>query len=129
MALLGIYLGQRLNNPYFDGAASLIIGLLLMFVASLLAYESRSLLIGDSALTGVRNSIDAIVRQDPNVAEADESLTLQLGPSRVLVNLEIQFRPELSCKELTAAFQGLESEIRRQHPEVQEVFLRPRNGH
>ncbi|HVU89603.1 MAG TPA: cation diffusion facilitator family transporter, partial [Pirellulales bacterium] len=44
-----ISLSLLFNNPYFDGAASIVIGLLLMAVAWILAYESRSLLIGESA--------------------------------------------------------------------------------
>ena len=49
VALLGVFLAHRLGNPRFDGAASIVIGMLLMVVALILAYESRSLLIGESA--------------------------------------------------------------------------------
>ena len=44
VAALGIYLSQRFQAPVFDGAASVVIGLLLAGVAVLLIRESRGLL-------------------------------------------------------------------------------------
>ncbi len=47
IATLGIVLGHGLDMPELDGAASLLIGLLLAVVASLLTRQSRGLLIGE----------------------------------------------------------------------------------
>ncbi|HET7896241.1 MAG TPA: cation diffusion facilitator family transporter, partial [Flavisolibacter sp.] len=49
IAFAGVYLGHRFNNPYFDGVASLLIGLLLTAVSLVLTRESRSLLMGETA--------------------------------------------------------------------------------
>lgn len=49
VAFLGVYLGHRLHQPYFDAAASMLIGIILCAVALTLVYESRGLLIGESA--------------------------------------------------------------------------------
>jgi divalent metal cation (Fe/Co/Zn/Cd) transporter len=48
-ALLGFFLGHRLGNHYLDGAASLVIGSILVCVAVLLIYESKGLLVGESS--------------------------------------------------------------------------------
>src|SRR5262249_31713382 len=41
VAFLGIFLGQQLKNPYADGVASILIGVILALVAILLASESK----------------------------------------------------------------------------------------
>jgi divalent metal cation (Fe/Co/Zn/Cd) transporter len=51
VALLGVYFGHQFDNPYLDGTASIVIGLILAVVAMLLAYESKGLLVGESADT------------------------------------------------------------------------------
>jgi cation diffusion facilitator family transporter len=47
VAFCGIFLGQVFNRPYFDPAASIIIGLLLVGTAALLGRESGALLVGE----------------------------------------------------------------------------------
>ena len=47
--MAGIALGETLGIPEMDGAASILIGLILALVAAFLAYESKGLLIGESA--------------------------------------------------------------------------------
>ncbi len=46
VAAVGLALSQLTGNPFFDGAASVVIGIILGLTAALLAYESKGLLIG-----------------------------------------------------------------------------------
>jgi cation diffusion facilitator family transporter len=48
IAFLGIYLGHRFKNPYYDGIASMLIGVILVIISLLLVSESKSLLMGES---------------------------------------------------------------------------------
>ena len=48
-AAIGLLLAQLTGNPFFDGAASVVIGMILGFTAALFAYESKGLLIGEAA--------------------------------------------------------------------------------
>src|SRR5438309_5623402 len=48
-AAIGLLLSQLTGNPFFDGAASIVIGIILGFTAALLAHESKVLLIGEAA--------------------------------------------------------------------------------
>lgn len=118
-----ISLSLLFNNPYFDGAASIVIGLLLMAVAWILAYESRSLLIGESALPEVETSILSIVTADSAVERARRPLTMQLGPFEILVNLDVQFRSSLTAGDIQEAVQRLERAIRAKHPEARRIYL------
>lgn len=49
IAAAGIALGQATGRPDFDGAASVLIGVVLAVTAAWLAYKTKGLLIGESA--------------------------------------------------------------------------------
>jgi cation diffusion facilitator family transporter len=128
VAFLGVYLGHRLDNPYFDGAASIVIGLILAAVALVLAYESRGLLIGESAAPVVVESIAKIAGEDQAVAAARTPLTMHLAPREVLLNLEVEFRRGVSAEEQLAAIDRIEQSIRNKHPEITRIFIEARRG-
>jgi divalent metal cation (Fe/Co/Zn/Cd) transporter len=123
VAFLGVLLGHRLRNPYLDGAASIVIGLILTTVATFLVYESRDLLVGESADEDVVQSIRKLAEADPAVVGVSRPLTMHFGPERVQLNLDIEFRPDLSASEVTAAVDRLEASIRRERPNVKRIFI------
>ena len=62
VALLATFLTQITGNLYFDGIASIIIGFILAGTAMWLAFETKGLLIGESANIHVVNGIKKITR-------------------------------------------------------------------
>jgi len=123
VAFLGVLLGHRLQNPYLDGLASMVIGSLLTTVAGFLVYESRDLLVGESADEEVVQSIYKVAEADPAVVGVSRPLTMHFGPEQVLLNLDIEFRPNLSASEVTAAVDRLEKRIRAKRPNVKRIFI------
>lgn len=123
VALAGIYLGHRLDNPYFDGAASLVIGAILAAVAVVLAIETKGLLIGEGADPAVRKAVRALAAADADVAEALPPLTMHFGPHEILLALNLRFRAELSANEVAAAVDRLEARIRVEHPDIRRIFV------
>lgn len=123
VAFLGVFFGHLFNNPYLDGIASIVIGLILTAVALLLAYESRGLLLGESAQSDIVKSIRAIVENDPAVEKVARLLTMQLGRNEVLLNLEINFRKCMSVEEVASAVERIETAICKQHPDVKQIFI------
>jgi len=123
----GMALSHHFRNPRWDGAASIVIGLILMAVAIFLALDSRRLLIGETAHPRIVRSIRSIVESDPATVRTGDPLTMHLGPEGVLVNLDVQFRRGLSAGELEQAVDRLEDRIRRAHPEVERIFLEARS--
>lgn len=123
VAFLGVFLSHRFNNPQLDGAASIIIGLILAVVAILLAYESRGLLLGESADMTIVKSIHKLAKADPAVEQVKNPLTMHFGPDEVLLNLDIQFCPELSATEIISAVDRLEKTIREAHPTIKHIFI------
>lgn len=123
VAFLGVYFGHQFHNPYLDGAASIVIGIILGVVAIALSHESKGLLVGESADPEVLASIRALAEADPAVERIGPPLTMHLGPHEVLLNLDIQFRKGMSAAEVEAAVDRLEKAIRAKHPEVKRIFI------
>ena len=87
VAFVGIYLGQTTGNPNYDGYASIIIGLILGGTAVWLAYETKGLLIGESANSALVSEVRNIAGSYSSVEHVNEVLTMHMGPEYVLVNL------------------------------------------
>lgn len=123
VAFLGVYLGHRYDNPAFDGAASVIIGFILAGVAFFLAYESKSLLIGESADVNVVRGVREIGERDEGVLAVNRPLTMYLAPREVLLTLEVDFRDDLTAPEVEVVVDRLETAIRARYPQIKRIFI------
>ena len=123
VAGLGIWLGHTLESPAIDGVASMIIGLILAGVAVFLVRESRGLLIGESASADVVEGIQRLAGADPAVQHARSPLTMHLGPSQILANLELEFKPGLDTDEIAAAVERIEQAVQADYAEVQQLYI------
>jgi cation diffusion facilitator family transporter len=123
IALLGIALGQWLDMPALDGVASIGIALILAATAVLLAYECKSLLIGEAVLPEVRRGIEAIVAGQPGILRVNEHRSVHLGPEDVLLNLSVDFASYLSADQVEAAIAEMERAIKGRYPEIRRVFI------
>jgi cation diffusion facilitator family transporter len=123
VAALGIWLGAHLDSPYFDGSASIVIGLILMGVGILLARETLSLLVGESAPPDVIADIRKIAGSEPSVTRVGRAVAVHFGPDEVVLNLEVFFHPDQSMADVAATIDRLERRIRASHPEMRYVFL------
>ncbi|MEH2236830.1 cation diffusion facilitator family transporter [Nostoc sp.] len=123
VALIGIFLGHLFNNVYFDGIASIIIGIILAIVAVILARESKGLLLGESANPQTIANIRYLSKTEPGVKEVIRVLTMQLAPQEVLLNLEIQFSQNLTGEEIALTVESLEVKISQKHPEIKQIFI------
>lgn len=126
VAFMGVFLGHYFNNPLFDGAASLIIGLVLAFVAIIMVIESRDLLIGESARPEMINSICELVLADPDVQKVRRPLTMQMAPDDILLALDVQFK-DMSGKQVTSVIGRLERAIRDMHPDIKRIYIEAGN--
>ncbi len=127
IALAGVFVGSYFNLPVADGVASILIGLLLAYVAVLLTIESRNLLIGESVQSYITDDIMKLVMEDKNVETLSRPLTMHMAPEDVLLALDVQFVRNLSSSELSATVKRLESSIRKNHPEIKRIYIEARN--
>lgn len=123
VAFVGVLLNDLTGNPIYDGAASVIIGLILGATATWLAYETKSLLIGEAAEPEVVQGIRSLATASAEVQHVNEVLTLHMGPEFLLVNLSVKFRDELEASAMEDTIAGLDAQIKQRYPLVKRVFV------
>jgi cation diffusion facilitator family transporter len=123
IAFLGVFFGHYLNNPYIDGAASILIGVMLGGVAVLLLRQSKSLLVGEAAEIPLVDSISEIVKKDEAVELIRDPLTMHLSPDNILLILDIRFKKGMSTDNVETAIDRMEYAIRQKHPMIGKIFI------
>lgn len=123
VAALGVIFSHRLGLAWIDGAASILIGLILSGVAVFLSYESKNLLVGESADPAEVEDLRRLAEADPAVRGVERPLTMQLAPREVLLNLALHFEPGLTLADVEAAIDRIEARIRSAHPDVKRIFV------
>jgi cation diffusion facilitator family transporter len=123
VAFFGIWLGQLTGSPFFDGAASVIIGLILMGVAFLLARESKGLLIGEGVEPAVLARMHELVVTEQAVDAVGDIRTMYLGPNDLLVNLDVAFRAGLPAEQIHDAVGRLEVALKSAYPEIGRIYI------
>ena len=99
------------------------IGLILAGTAIWLAYETKSLLIGERANTNVIEGIRAIAKSHAVVTHVNEILTMHMGPDFILPNLSIDFRDEAAAPIIENAIVEMDAAIKREFPNVKRIFI------
>ncbi|WP_259404446.1 cation diffusion facilitator family transporter [Hymenobacter sp. HSC-4F20] len=123
IALGGVYFGHMLDNPYFDGGASICIGLLLVSVAIFLIYKTKGLLVGQGVEEETLDALEALARQQRGVEQVRRPLTMYLGPQDVVLALDVEFHDHLSAIEVEKTVDELQDTIRANHPEFKRIFI------
>ena len=127
IAFLGTLLGQVTGNPYFDGAASVLIGLLLACVSMILLRETKGLLIGEGLERTELEQVEAIVKASPNVTECGRILTLYLGPEDLLMTIDVTFDESADRDTIDYSIDEIERGIVASFPQTTRIFIEPEN--
>ncbi len=114
--------------PEFDGIASIGISLVLGGTAVFLARESKDLLIGEQARIATRKSILRIARDHSGVTGVGQLITVHLAPDQIVAGLNIDFDNQRHASEVETIVNLLETQIRKTHPDVIALFIKPHSG-
>lgn len=123
VAMLGIALSQWTGMPVFDGIASIVIGLILGGTATWLAYETKGLLIGESARTDVIDDVERMVDSYKSITKVNEVLTLHMGPDYILLTISVNFKDELRVGEIEASIDQISTQIKEKYPRINRIFI------
>lgn len=123
IAFAGLVLYQVTGNPVFDALASIGIGVILVLTAIVLAVESKSLLIGESADPEVVAGIRSILDTDNRIRSVNEVSTLHMGPEFIVVTISVDFSSELPSDEVQTAVTGVTAQIKSSDPRIRRVFI------
>lgn len=125
IALVGIAASQIFNLPMLDGVASILIGVVLAIAATLLARETKGLLLGESADPKLRNHLMLIAAEDEAVLNANGVLTEQIGAHQVLALLSLEFKDSLTSDDIENCINRIETAAKTAHPEIVTLFIKP----
>lgn len=128
-AAAGVAGAHILELEWADGAASIVIGVILASAAILLARETKGLLIGEAASRDVVRGIRDIVGQNPDIIHINELRTMHLAPQEILLALSVDFADGLSSQGIESAVSQVEDRIKLTYPEVSRVFIEVQARH
>lgn len=111
------------GNGLWDAAGTAMIGILLVVIAVVLAIETKSLLLGESATADdVRRIEEAIAADGTRIIHLK---TLHLGPEELLVAAKISVDSSETGEQIAAAINGAEQRIRAAVPIARAIYLEP----
>jgi cation diffusion facilitator family transporter len=125
LAAVGVTLHHLTGDAFWDGAASIAIGLLLIVVAFELGRENRAMLLGQSVDEQTRNAIRAEIQESPGIDEVVELLTMRLAPDQLLVAARVDVEDSESGDALEKYADEVEQRLRTSFPQIRHVFLDP----
>jgi len=123
VAFVGVWLSQSTGILIFDGIASVVIGFILVGTAIWLAYETKGLLIGESANQSVIRGIRSALETKSNIRHINEILTMHMGPDFILANISVDFADAISAQQVEADIAAIDRSIKQAFPQIKRVFI------
>ncbi|MDX3061939.1 MULTISPECIES: cation diffusion facilitator family transporter [Streptomyces] len=128
LAAGGLLGGQLSGSGVWDGVASILIGVLLVYVAWVLCRSNAQLLIGRPLPAEMRAGVREELLSVPHVVEVLELTTLIQGPSELLVAAKVDFRDASTAAQIEWACEEAEQQLRERYPSIKRVYLDPTPG-
>ncbi|MFI8300387.1 cation diffusion facilitator family transporter [Streptomyces nigra] len=125
LALGGVGLALLTGDGVWDGVGTICIGVLLVLIAVVLAIETKSLLLGESAGTEETKRIEAAIVDGDTVTGIIHMRTLHLGPEELLVAAKIAVQHDDTAAEIAGAINAAETRIREAVPIARVIYLEP----
>lgn len=127
IAFAGIAISDTALLPAADGAAAVLIGLVLGAVAAIMCLEVRNLILGEAAPPEIRREIhEAIVSEvGPGhpIRAVNEIRTTHLGPRSLLVVASVDLEDGEPAANVEAAVARIEATLRERVPAVRRIFI------
>ncbi len=123
VAFAGIALSQLTGILIFDAIASIIIGMILVGTSIWLAYETKGLLIGESANRPTIKGIREILQAAPSIVHVNEVLTMHMGPDFILANISVDFEDSQTAQQIESVIASLDLEIKQRFPQIKRIFI------
>lgn len=128
LAAGGLLGGQLTGSGVWDGIASVLIGLLLVYVAWVLGRSNAQLLIGRPVPEPMRAGIREELLSVPHIVDVLELTTLIQGPTEFLIAAKVDFRDASTADQIEWACEEAEEQLRERYPSVRRVYLDPTPG-
>ena len=122
-AIIGMALHMVTGEVVWEASASFAIGLLLVVVAFRLGQDTRAQLIGEAADPELRDRLEDLLAEQPEIDVVESLLTMQLGTDSTLVAARVDLVPGLESEQLELVSERIKSSIQHEVPEADQIFL------
>jgi cation diffusion facilitator family transporter len=122
-ALFGVTLTLITGNGLWDAIGTGMIGILLVLIAAVLAVETSSLLLGESATAEDVAKIEAAIQSDGT--RIIHLRTLHIGPDELLVAAKFSVNHGSNGAQIATAIDNAEARIRSAVPSARVIYLEP----
>lgn len=123
LAMAGMALHMVTGEVAYEAAASVLIGILLVYVAYVLGKGARTHLIGEAADPGLQEQVRALLEGQPEIDSVTALLTMRLGPDAVLLAAGIDLTAGYDSETVEDAMVRVRTELKERWPELDQVFL------
>jgi divalent metal cation (Fe/Co/Zn/Cd) transporter len=121
-------LSQLTGDPFYDGAASVVIGVILGITALVLAYESKGLLIGEAADPEIVRGLRQLACDKPGIVGVGHVITVHSAPDQITAMVNVDFRNTITAGDVERIVHEIEVEAHKRWPTVKRLFVRPMHG-
>lgn len=125
LALVAIVLHRLTGSSVPDALGSIVIGLLLCFMAQRLTARNRGLLSNQSVPPRYLEALRTRLEAEAAIALVVQLEAVYLGPSQVLVTADVALADGLSGADVAAALERVRDELKRERPVIARVYLTP----
>ena len=123
VAFAGVWISQATGILIFDGIASVVIGMILVGTSIWLAYETKGLLIGESANRATIIDIRNTLRTNNSIEHVNEVLTMHMGPDFILANISVDFNDSRTAAEIETTIAEIDAAIKAGNPLIKRIFI------
>jgi len=125
LALTGISVAAVTGDSRWDAYGTIAIGVLLVVIATVLVFEMKSLLIGESALAPMRRTIIEVIEGTEDINCVLHMRTQHIGPDELLIAAKVQLRPGLDTAGVAAVINQAERRLREAISIECMIYLEP----
>jgi cation diffusion facilitator family transporter len=125
LALVALVLHRVTDSAVPDALATIVIGLMLGFVALRLTRRNRQLLSNQGIPQRYVDQLRAQIGAASGVRDVTRLEAIYLGPREVLVAVDVQMDPDLSGPALVAALDRIRAGAERDVPTITRLYLTP----
>jgi cation diffusion facilitator family transporter len=125
IAMIALLLEHFTGILFFDGLASVLIGVLLAATALFMGKETKSLLLGESADPALLRKIRLQLLKEESISRVIHIRSLHLGAEDILLAIKAEFDPQLNTRQICNLINGIESELRQRYPQINKIFIEP----
>ncbi|MEU3055099.1 cation diffusion facilitator family transporter [Streptomyces griseus] len=123
LAMAGMGLHLATGSVVWEAAASLGIGLLLVYVAFRLGRDARDQLIGEAVDPELRRDLVGFLMRQGEIDNVAELLTMRLGMDSVLVAARIDLAPGIDSERVEEVSMRIREAMAGRWPQADQIFL------